>query len=378
MIAAMRPTRALLGGLSPGAFLRRHWQKQALLVRSAGAAPPALDRAALCALAARDDVESRLVVRERGRWTLRHGPFRVRDFAALPRRGWTLLVQGVNLHVREADTLLRAFAFVPYARLDDVMVSYAAPGGGVGPHFDSYDVFLLQGLGRRRWRYGAQRDLALRPNLPLRILKRFEPTHDAVLAPGDLLYLPPHYAHDGTAVDECTTWSIGFRAGSAQELGIAFLDFLRDRIELRGRYEDPGLAATRTPARIDAGMRAKVERMLAQLSWTRETVAAFVGTHLSEPSPSVVFEPPETPLSRSAFRSRIATRGVVLDPRTRLLYDERRLYVNGLACTLDASSSALRTLADLRGLSGVQCAALGATALDRLHDWYRDGYLAPG
>src|SRR5450755_2988497 len=145
-------SRQLLGGLSAAAFLRKYWQKKPLLVRQAVSAfQGLLTRSELFALAGRDDVESRLVRRARGRWTLAQGPFRLAELRSLPSRDWTLLIQGVNLHVAAADDLLRRFAFLPYARLDVVMVSSAAPGGRVGPHVDSYDVFLLQGRGRRRW-----------------------------------------------------------------------------------------------------------------------------------------------------------------------------------------------------------------------------------
>jgi hypothetical protein len=186
------PAAPPLGGLAPEAFLRRHWQKRARLVRDAvpGYAGP-FSRDDLFALACRDDVESRLVVRTGKRWSVDHGPFAPRALASLPPRAWTLLVQGTNLVDARADALMRRFDFIPYARLDDVMVSYAAPGGGVGPHVDAYDVFLLQGFGRRRWRWGAQRDVAFVPDLPLRILSRFAPDHDEVLGPGDMLYLPP-------------------------------------------------------------------------------------------------------------------------------------------------------------------------------------------
>ena len=249
-------TRTLLGGHAPATFLRRYWQKEARLVRDAVPGFAGLfSRKALFDLAGRDDVESRLVVRGRGTWTMEHGPFRRARFSALPATGWTLLVQGVNLHSDAADALLRRFAFLPYARLDDLMVSYAAPGGGVGPHFDSYDVFLLQGEGRRRWRYGRQADLSLKAGLPVKILRRFTPQQDAVLAPGDMLYLPPSYAHDGVAVDACTTYSIGFRAPSHNEIAQAFLDHLRDELALEGRYADPDLEAsgrTRTHRRVDA------------------------------------------------------------------------------------------------------------------------------
>src|SRR5512138_3633895 len=193
MVSSAAPLAAgpLATAAGIAAFLRRHWQKKALLVR--GAFPRFagfFSASELMALARRDDVESRLVVRAGKRWSLAHGPFRRGDFRALPERDWTLLVQGVNLHSRAADALLRRFAFVPYARLDDLMVSLAAPGGGVGPHFDSYDVFLLQALGRRRWCYGRQDDLRLQPGAPLRVLRRFVPRHEATLARGDMLYLP--------------------------------------------------------------------------------------------------------------------------------------------------------------------------------------------
>ena len=371
--------KRLLGGLAVVAFLRRHWQKEARLVRSAvpGFAG-VFDRKSLVALAGRDDVESRLVVREGRSRSLAHGPFRPRDFARLGERDWTLLVQGVNLHSADADALLRRFAFVPYARLDDLMVSYAMPGGGVGPHVDSYDVFLLQGFGRRRWRYGRQNDLSLRKRSPLKILKRFTPSDDAVLAPGDMLYLPPQYAHDGVALDECTTYSIGFRAPATQELATAFLDHLRDRLALDGRYADPDLAPTREPARIDARMQRRVAEMLRDVRWNAATVEEFLGVQLSEPKPHVFFEPPAAPLPREAFRKRAIASGIALDRRTQLLYDERRVYVNGAACTLaGVDRTAIASLANARALDGAGVASLDARTLALLHDWYRDGYLAP-
>src|SRR5512138_1722454 len=166
----------LLAGLTPAAFMSRYWQKKPLLIRDACRTfNERLSRERLIDLACRDDVEARLVVRRRGRYAVTHGPFVKRDFRALPQTDWTLLVQGVNRVDDASDRLLRRFAFVPYARLDDVMVSYAAPGGGVGPHFDSYDVFLLQAGGRRRWRYGRQKDLMLVPDVELKLLRRFVP-----------------------------------------------------------------------------------------------------------------------------------------------------------------------------------------------------------
>jgi 50S ribosomal protein L16 3-hydroxylase len=379
-VAAALPApdpRTLLGGRSVAAFLRQFWHKRALAIHGAMPGFAGLFSAReLFALAGRDDVESRLVVRDGRRWSLAYGPFRAADFRALPERNWTLLVQGVNLHSEAADRLLRRFSFLPYARLDDLMVSYAVPGGGVGPHFDSYDVFLLQGFGRRRWRYGRTEDLALKPRLPVKILRRFVPEHDAVFAPGDLLYLPPHYAHDGVAVDTCTTYSVGFRAATANELAAAFLDFLREEVSLEGRYADPDLAASREPARIAAAMQRRCRRMLGAVRWDAATVARFLGRWLSEPKPTVFFSPPKSPLSRAAFRDRAARRGVRLDLRTQLLYDGGQLYINGEVQPWPAAgAAALRQLANARALAAGTVDRLAPATLDLVYAWYRDGFL---
>ena len=210
---------ALLGGLTPAQFMRQYWQKKPLLVRQAIPGFKALlPRADLFALASQEGVESRLVQQTEGAWKFQHGPFTRRALPPLQRPHWTLLVQGVDLHNDSVHALMQQFRFVPDARLDDVMISYASDGGGVGPHFDSYDVFLLQAHGQRRWRIGRQKDLSLRDDVPMKILSHFEPEEDWVLEPGDLLYLPPRWAHDGVAVDACMTYSVGFRAPARRGL----------------------------------------------------------------------------------------------------------------------------------------------------------------
>src|SRR6266851_4839460 len=278
IIAAMR--MQLLGGLSGEKFLSQFWQKKPLLVRNAITDFKGVVQAPeLFALSLRDDVVFRRVGRHRGAWHVHQGPFSRTRIARLPKSGWTLLVHGLNLELPEADALLRRFRFLPYARLDDVMVSYAAAGGGVGPHFDSYDVFLLQGEGHRRWQVSSnmsrQRDQTVDPALPVKILSRFRPDAEYTLNGGDMLYLPPACAHDGVAVDACTTYSIGFRAPSAQELGTAFLDWMRDSIALEGRYADPSLAPTTEPARIDRGMQERCSAMLAGVRWSETMVSRF-------------------------------------------------------------------------------------------------------
>ena len=233
----------LLGGLTPAQFMRRHWQKKPLLVRQAipQFAPPVL-RSELFALAAQEGVESRLVQLAKGAWKLRHGPFQRRALPALQQPDWTLLVQGVDLHNDAARSVLDQFRFVPEARLDDLMISYASDGGGVGPHFDSYDVFLLQAHGKRRWRVGRQRDTTLVEGMPIKILANFEAEEEYVLEPGDMLYLPPRWAHDGVAEGECMTYSIGFRSPQRDELARETLLRVADALgESEGSpiYRDP-------------------------------------------------------------------------------------------------------------------------------------------
>lgn len=367
----------MLNGLTPAQFLQRHWQKKPLLARaSLPQFAPLTGRRDLIELAQETQAEARLVIRRGGRWQVRHGPFSRRDFSALPARNWTLLVQGVNHLLPQAQALLDRFAFIPHARLDDLMVSYAPPGGGVGPHFDSYDVFLLQGEGRRRWQVSRQRDLALVDGAPLKILRNFRPAREWTLSGGDLLYLPPRYAHDGVALDDCITYSVGFRAPSAQDLCSRFLDFLQDRLEVPGIYADPGLKPVRNPGHIDRRLTRGLLRLLDSVRWTRGDLLQFIGEDLSTPKPHVVFAAPQRALTAAAFAKSVAAGGLRLAPQTLLLYDDKAFYINGERCVAGAGTgSRIRRLADRRYLPP---AALPAPAAAMLYDWYRAGYLFPG
>ena len=372
-------TKTRLAGLTLAEFLHRHWQKKPLLVRNAlPGCSDILQREGLFELAARDDLESRLVRRAGGRWSVRHGPFSPRELNRLPKSGWTLLVQGVDLAVPAARALLDRFSFIPYARLDDVMVSYAPAGGGVGPHFDNYDVFLLQGEGRRRWCVSRQRDLELVAGAPLRILRRFRPAREWVLGPGDLLYLPPRCAHDGVAMaGGCITYSIGFRAPGAQELGARFLDYLQDHLRLSGIYEDPGLRPQRHPARLGDGMVRKVRGFLQGIRWDGSDVARFLGCHLTEPKAHVVIPRPARPLSARAFAARAARDGVGLAAQTRMLFRGRTLFINGEACEAGAAAARLLAhLADCRSLPARS--RIDPESARLLYQWYRAGYICSG
>ncbi|MBR7900526.1 cupin domain-containing protein [Burkholderia multivorans] len=376
----------LLGGLTPAQFMRRYWQKKPLLIRQAmpGVKPP-VTRDALFDLAADYDAESRLITHFRNKWQLAHGPFEPGSLPAVTRDAWTLLVQGLDLHVDAARALLDRFRFIPDARLDDLMISYATNGGGVGPHFDSYDVFLLQVEGRRRWRIGAQQDLSLQAGVPLKILANFEPTDEWVLEPGDMLYLPPHIAHDGVADGECMTCSIGFRAPSAGELGAQFLYYLAERGGLRDSgaddlYRDPKQPAVAAPAELPPAMVERVAEIVDAIRWRKRDVAEFLGCYLSEPKSNVVFEPPARPLSEAAFVAQASRRGIRLDRRAALLYNARSYFINGEEGPLEEAGEWLPELANQRQMEAKRFVTLSRvpsmTAL--LHEWYRAGWIRAG
>jgi 50S ribosomal protein L16 3-hydroxylase len=373
-MATMDLTQALplLGGLSAAQFMRRHWQKRPLLVRQAlpGVAAP-LPRAALFALAADDAVESRLVVRDGERWSLRQGPVPRRALPPLSRPGWTLLVQGLDLHVQAAHELLRRFRFVPDARLDDLMLSYASDGGGVGPHFDSYDVFLIQVHGTRRWRIGRSPDRALVEGVPLKILRRLEPEHEWLLEPGDMLYLPPQWAHDGVAVGECMTASVGFRAPSPVELGRELLVRLAENYDAGASdrlYADKAQPATATPAAVPAALQDFAARAVQAVQADPRALACALGELLSEPKARVWFDAPARRLRR--------VRGVQLDRRTRMLYDAQHVFINGESYRAGgADARLLRALADRRELGAAELSRLGAPARATVDDWVAAGWL---
>ena len=364
----------LLGGLTPATFMRRHWQKKPLLVRQAvPMAKPFVGRAELFALAAGEGVESRLIVRHGKDWSLRHGPFARRALPPLTQSQWSLLVQGMDLHLDLARDMLERFRFVPDARLDDVMVSYATDGGGVGPHFDSYDVFLLQIHGSRRWRIGRLPRPELQPDVPLKILTNFVAEQEWLLEPGDMLYLPPRWAHDGIAEGECMTCSIGFRSAGARELGRELLQRALDSDEDEAGdtiYRDPAQEATSAPGRIPEALHAfGLDAMRAWL----ERQGGFdlaLGEVLSEPKPGVWFDA-GAPLPRGC--------AVRLDRRTRMIYDKRHVFINGEAFRAGGRDATLmRRLADRRQLDAARMASLSADALALLDHWARAGWLHAG
>lgn len=362
----------LLGGMSPAQFMRRHWQREPLLVRQAwpGVMPP-LNRSALFELASREDVESRLVRRRGDEWVLRHGPLPRRALPPIRQREWTLLLQGLDLHLPAAREMLDRFHFIPHARLDDLMLSWASDGGGVGAHLDSYDVFLLQVQGRRRWRIGRSRDDSLREGLPLKILARFEPEQEWVLEPGDMLYLPPRWAHDGQAEGECMTASIGFRAPArdalARGLMARWLDDDEDDADKDPLYADPRQGATATPGRVPAALIDFAEAALRRAASRRGEIERALGEVLTEPKPQVWFD--------TGAPTRSGT-GLMLDRRSRMLYDDRCLYLNGESWRIGGrDAKVLRELADRRRIDAATAARLSPAAREIVAEWVGAGWL---
>ncbi|MFG6447394.1 JmjC domain-containing protein [Roseateles sp. BYS180W] len=366
----------MLGGLSPSQFMRRHWQKKPLLVRQAfpGIVPPA-ERAELAALATSADVESRLVTQFDQQWALRHGP--LSKLPAWSKPNWTLLVQGLDLHLPSARALLDAFRFLPDARLDDLMLSYASDGGGVGPHFDSYDVFLIQVAGRRRWRIGRQGVATsgeLRDDVPVKILVDFEPEQDMLLEPGDMLYLPPGWAHDGVAEGGgCMTASVGFRTPWASELANELLVRLTDEDPDGERprgdrmYADPRQEATVQPGQIPEALLDFARAAVLKAAQTPLALERALGEALTEPKPRVYFE---------AGGALQPGQSVVLSARSRMLYDSAHVFINGESFRAAGKDFRLmRALADSRRLSALQLAQLSVGAQDLLAQWVEDGWL---
>jgi 50S ribosomal protein L16 3-hydroxylase len=330
-------------GMSPAQFLRDYWQKRPLLIRQAlPDFQPPLQPDDLAGLACEDGVLSRLIVHDekRDRWSVRSGPLSEADFAATPGTGWTLLVQDVDKWDADVAALLQHFGFLPSWRVDDIMVSYAEPGGGVGAHVDQYDVFLLQGLGQRHWAISTDPDAPkdFRPDVELKQLAQFEPTHEWMLEPGDMLYLPPGVPHDGVAFGgPCLTFSIGMRAPSQAELTGDLADHLAEQLPEELRYADPDLTPAKATGEID---RAAIARLRAALPFAAalddvllgDWFARFITRYRNAQHPVAL----DKPLSAAALDDKLKAGARLLrHPWSRLAWSRSKsgctLYANGHA-----------------------------------------------
>lgn len=366
---------ALLGGLSPDQFMKRHWQKKPLLVRQAIPGFSAvIPRAQLLKMAEQEQVQSRLLQRTKGQWKLTHGPLGRRSLPSLTTPQWTVLLQSMDRHHDGIRALMDQFRFVPDARLDDLMISFATDGGGVGPHFDSYDVFLLQAQGTRRWHFGRQKDLSLQPGLPLKILTHFEPEFTFDLEPGDMLYLPPRYAHDGVAVGECMTYSIGFRAPSPAELAGQLLgrmaDIWADQTHAHHPYTDPWRTPTEHPAHLPDDLLTYAQQSIEQSLKDKNLLKSALGEWLTEPGPTVWFDEGHWPADTESIQS------VALNRQTKMLYQGSSLFINGETLVAAGTDKRLmQKLADQRCLSATDMARLTGEAQDQLAEWVELGWL---
>jgi 50S ribosomal protein L16 3-hydroxylase len=408
----------LLGNITPAEFMSKYWQKKPLLIRGAiPAFKPLLSRDELFALAEQEDVESRLVVentnakrtKSEPAWTMAKGPFS-EDAATLPslkKSNWTLLVQGVDLHDTQVHALKNQFRFAPDARLDDVMISFATDGGGVGPHFDSYDVFLLQAAGKRRWRIGKQKDLTLQKDVPLKILANFAPEQEFVLDAGDMLYLPPMYAHEGVAVGDCMTYSIGFRAPAELELARELLQRFADdtqeeedddeedgdneeenndvagefsandatkniakKVANKVLYKDPKQAAVEAPAQIPAALLDFAKQALEKAMSDPDALARNLGEYLTEPKANVWFDEPEFDV--------VLTRQnrIELSPCSLMMFDARHVFLNGESWrAAGADAKLMQKLANQRFLEPKDLSKASDGAMALLQEWADMGWL---
>jgi 50S ribosomal protein L16 3-hydroxylase len=380
-------------GLTTEQFLRDYWQQQPLLLRQAFPDfEPELDADDIAGLACDELAEARLITGgfPQHDWSVRYGPFSEEDFATLPSREWTLLVQDVEKHYPPLRSLIASFNFLPSWRIDDLMVSVAGPGGSVGPHVDQYDVFLLQAAGRRRWEISTSFDPGLLPECELNVLQKFEAQQAWDLEPGDMLYLPPGVAHHGVAKDPkegvpgmdgtpvmCTTWSIGMRAPSAADLMQALGEWLTPAPDEGGRYRDPGFAFSTRPGEVDGFACEGMRDLLRPVIEDPDRFAVFLGAFLSRYRSAHEPAPPRQPIEPAELREALE-RGAVLhhNPWTRLTWLETaggvHLFAAGSAYPCDAGMAA--TLCDAERLHATPLKQLEGS-LDLLSELINRGHL---
>jgi 50S ribosomal protein L16 3-hydroxylase len=392
------------GKLNVEQFKAKHWQKKPLLVRAALATPEALiSTQDLLTLSQNGRCEARLITRSKNNaWQLSHGPFNVGPSGKSPfpkKSPWTVLVQGVDTVNQPIHELMCSFRFAGDALLDDVMISYASDGGGVGPHLDSYDVFLIQLHGSRQWRISPPKGTSpeFEESLPVKILKSFTPTQEWLLEPGDMIYLPAGWGHDGVAVGACMTASVGFRAPSRNEWLNAYLDDLSDSLEdiLSPTPKRLKLPPTKTPqpnkrpAQLNSAIPEQfgnwVDELMgkgvAQKPATKAHVRELAGRFLTDPKNQTTFSIPAKPISELTFKKRLVEKGVRLSLASRCLYSKAPsvFFLNGESFSVSANQlKVLARLADEKLLlgSGLEPNALDTDLIESLYQWYENGWIS--
>jgi 50S ribosomal protein L16 3-hydroxylase len=392
------------GNINVEQFKTKHWQKKPLLVRNALLSPESLiTKQELLVLGQNGQCEARLITRSKNNaWQLTHGPFHDHhsDKPSFPKKGtWTVLVQGVDTVNTNINKLMADFRFAGDALLDDVMISYATDGGGVGPHLDSYDVFLIQLHGRRQWRISPPKSTPaeFEDGLPVKILKKFSPTQEWLLEAGDMLYLPAGWGHDGVAVGECITASVGFRAPHRNEWLNAYLDDLSDSLEdilsptpkrlkivpskLGSKHkEKPAHIVAAIPEQLGDWVEELMGKGVAQKPANKAHIRELAGRFLTEPKNQTTFLSPSKPVSQTTFSKSLFDKGVRLSLASRCLYSHspKVFFLNGESFNVSASQlSTLALLADSKQLGGEgsQIAAIDSDLLESLYDWYKNGWI---
>jgi len=345
----------ILGKISNDVFLKKYWQKKPLLIRDAikNFKSPITEKD-LFRIAQNENAISRLIEFKRGIWQVKYGPFKKLDLPKKINTPWTILVQNMNHHLPFAESFLNLFKFIPYARLDDLMVSFATKKGSVGPHFDSYDVFLFQAKGEREWKISEQKKFSLDKKSAIKIITNFKVKNTWVLKPGDLLYLPPNVGHWGVSQsDDCLTYSIGFRAPGTFEIQSKFLDFIQDNLitNKNDLYRDPNLNLQKNPAEINSNMIKKIQRIVNQLRWNTNSINNFIGQLLTEPIEGAVFETSKS-MTVEVFIKDLIKKPLKLNPKTRMLFIKNNFFINGELIEADKKSIMyLKQLANDREIS---------------------------
>ncbi|MGY1409157.1 JmjC domain-containing protein [Luteimonas sp. A611] len=369
--------------MSPARFLRDYWQKRPLLIR--GAFPDfvsPIEPEDLAGLACEEMALSRLIRHDRAKdaWQVQTGPFPEELFPTLGERDWTLLVQDVDKWDADVAELLEHFSFIPRWRIDDIMVSFAATGGSVGAHIDQYDVFLLQAKGHRRWQIDAGENppLGFRDDVELKLLREFSPTHDWVLGPGDMLYLPPGVPHHGVAEDPCLTLSVGMRAPSAAELMGDYIDTLAAAADDALRYGDADLAPAKDPWEIDAEAMGRVVEALNALRFRDpDLLGDWFGRFITQYRSAEVAAPHAEARSRIEIEWSLDHDGGVLQrhPYARMAWrraaDGGRLYVSGQDLAMPVRDA--QRIAGSEQIDGGLYASLSAAGRDAVHELLRIG-----
>ena len=345
----------ILGKISNDVFLKKYWQKKPLLIRDAikNFKSPITEKD-LFRIAQNENAISRLIEFKRGIWQVKYGPFKKLDLPKKINTPWTILVQNMNHHLPFAESFLNLFKFIPYARLDDLMVSFATKKGSVGPHFDSYDVFLFQAKGEREWKISEQKKFSLDKKSAIKIITNFKTKNTWVLKPGDLLYLPPNVGHWGVSQsDDCLTYSIGFRAPGTFEIQSKFLDFIQDNLitNKNDLYKDPNLNLQKNPAEINSNMIKKIQQIVNQLRWNTNSINNFIGQLLTEPIEGAVFQTSKS-MTVEVFIKDLVKKPLKLNPKTRMLFIKNNFYINGELIEADKKSIMyLKQLANDREIS---------------------------